>query len=165
MLAEEQVPLTESDVFTGEPGLSAPVYESDYAHRKPRCDVLLNGSAYAPKGSRRTVSRSHSGRFDGEVVRCRRESRLEGGVLLVSATDPEPFTVMPISYDNAFGGVDRSQKDPLKHHWYPPNHAVWATDEYLDPDSSTASRCPIPRRPARGSSFLEANTGRWRSAP
>ena len=37
-LAEEQVPLIEADTFTGEPGLSAPVYESDYSPRKLRCD-------------------------------------------------------------------------------------------------------------------------------
>jgi hypothetical protein len=41
--AEEQVPLVEADTFTGEPGLSAPVYESDYAPVKQRCDVLLLG--------------------------------------------------------------------------------------------------------------------------
>ena len=51
-LAEEQVPLVKADTFTGEPGYSAPVYESDYAHRKPRCDVLLNGCAYARTGKR-----------------------------------------------------------------------------------------------------------------
>src|SRR5215813_10890290 len=49
-LAEQQVPLVEADTFTGEPGLSAPIYESDYAPSKPRCDVLLLGSAYAPYG-------------------------------------------------------------------------------------------------------------------
>src|SRR5271166_6340069 len=49
-LAEEQVPLVAADVFTGEPGFSAPLYESDYPPHKPRCDVLLNGSAYAPDG-------------------------------------------------------------------------------------------------------------------
>src|SRR5205823_8245313 len=50
-LAEEQVPLVMTDVFTGEPGFSAPLYENDFAPRKPRCDVLLNGSAYAPGGN------------------------------------------------------------------------------------------------------------------
>ena len=29
-LAEQQVPLVEADTFTGEPGLSSTVYESDY---------------------------------------------------------------------------------------------------------------------------------------
>jgi hypothetical protein len=39
-----------SDVFFGEPGLSAPKYEVDFAPRKPRCDLLLNATAYAPEG-------------------------------------------------------------------------------------------------------------------
>src|SRR4051794_12615314 len=49
-LHDEQLPLVMADTFTGEPGLSAPVYEVDFAPRKKRCDVLLNGSAYAPGG-------------------------------------------------------------------------------------------------------------------
>ena len=49
-LLEEQVPLVLTDVFTGEPGFSAPLHEIDFAPRKPRCDVLLNGSAYAAGG-------------------------------------------------------------------------------------------------------------------
>src|SRR5260370_26747285 len=49
-LAKEQAPLTKGAEFTGDPGYSATRYESDYAHRKPLCDVLVNGSAYAPHG-------------------------------------------------------------------------------------------------------------------
>ncbi|NJO16833.1 MAG: DUF2169 domain-containing protein [Thioploca sp.] len=48
-LADQQIPLIEADTFTGEPGLSAPVYETDYAPYKARCDVVLNGTAYAPQ--------------------------------------------------------------------------------------------------------------------
>src|SRR5688572_19957260 len=47
-LHDEQVPLVLSDTFSGEPGFSAPRYEVDFAPRKPRCDLLLNGSAHAP---------------------------------------------------------------------------------------------------------------------
>src|SRR5215831_16207935 len=49
-LAPEQVPLVDADLFTGEPGSSATLVECDYALEKPRCDVLLNGAAYAPSG-------------------------------------------------------------------------------------------------------------------
>ena len=132
-LAKEQVPLVEADVFTGEPGFSAPLYESDYAPRKPRCDILLNGSAYAPGGKpaeRVPVSlRVGSWQKSFVVVGNRVWNR---GVLLVTPTEPEPFTVMPISYNNAFGGVDRSQEDAAKHRWYPSNHAGVGYHEYLD---------------------------------
>src|SRR5579871_1748026 len=50
VLCEVQEKLVESDTFTGEPGFSATKYEVDYAHWKPQCDVLVNGSAYAPGG-------------------------------------------------------------------------------------------------------------------
>jgi hypothetical protein len=123
-LAEEQVPLVEADVFTGEPGFSATLYESDYAPHKPRCDVLLNGSAYAPKGKaveRVTVSLkvgNLSKSFD--VVGKRVWQRSLGAVI---DTPPEPFTVMPISYDNAFGGIDQSHEDKRRHGAFRPNHA------------------------------------------
>lgn len=130
-LTEEQVPLVETDVFTGEPGFSATLYENDFALRKPSCDVLLNGSAYAPGGKlteRATVSlRVGSLTKSFDVVGNR---VWKAGVLYMAASSPEPFTVMPISYNNAFGGVDRSQEDPLKHRWYPTNHAGVGYHEY-----------------------------------
>jgi hypothetical protein len=118
-LAAEQVPLVEADRFTGEPGFSAPLYESDYAPHKPRCDVLLNGSAYAPYGKpakRVRVSLQVgpiSKSFD--VVGNRVWKKW---LCFVRATKPEPFIVMPISYDNAFGGVDNTHKIEKKHRAY-----------------------------------------------
>ena len=50
-LSGEQLPLIEADAFSGEPGRSAPIYESDFAPFKPRCDVLLTGSAYSHDGT------------------------------------------------------------------------------------------------------------------
>jgi hypothetical protein len=148
-LAEEQAPLVEADVFTGEPGFSAPLYESDYAPRKPRCDILLNGSAYAPGGKlteRVTVSlRVGSWQKSFDVVGKRVWKR---GVLLVTPTAPEPFTVMPISYNNAFGGVDRSQEDPAKHRWYPTNHAGVGYHEYLETESIDGK--PLPNTEETG---------------
>ncbi len=115
-LAEEQVPLVEADVFTGEPGFSAHIYESDYSPHKPRCDVLLNGSAYAPGGKPTTkvivslkvgpISKSF------KVVGNRNWKK---GIITNSASRPEPFNVMPISYDNAFGGMDNTHENPKKH--------------------------------------------------
>ena len=119
-LADEQVPLVMANVFTGEPGLSAPLYESDFAPHKPRCDVLLNGSAYAPGGKpaeRVTVSlRVGPLHKSFDVVGKRTWRR---GLAGPAATRPEPFTAMPISYDNAFGGVDRSHEDPAKQRHVP----------------------------------------------
>jgi hypothetical protein len=104
----KQVPLVMADTQTGEPGYSATLWETDFAFRKPRCDVVANGFAHAPGG--RPAERvpvgikvgAWSKRF--EVV-GNREWRAVGPVF--AATAPQPFLKMPISYDNAWGGTDR----------------------------------------------------------
>jgi len=141
-LAEKQVPLVMTDVFTGEPGFSAPLYEIDYAPRKPRCDVLLNGSAHAPGGKpaeRVTVSlRVGSLRKSFDVVGNRVWT---SGLLGFSPSKPEPFTAMPISYNNAFGGVDKTRDDEKQHHWYPTNHA--GTGYYYHPSAKAVEGKPV----------------------
>ena len=121
-LQEEQVPLVMSDVFYGEPGLSAPKYEVDFAPRKQRCDILLNGSAYAPGG--RPASRVEVAAQIGNwsksfaVVGDRVWEAAGPGIGMSS---PIPFTTMPISYDRAFGGTDIAHEDPGKHAAYMAN--------------------------------------------
>ena len=116
-LSDEQVPLVEADVSTGEPGFSATLYESDFALRKPRCDVLLNGSAYAPNGKPATkVSGFTQSGATFQILSCRRGPVLgRRGILSISASRPKPFTVMPISYDKAFGGSDNTHEKPANH--------------------------------------------------
>ncbi|AOJ11956.1 DUF2169 family type VI secretion system accessory protein [Burkholderia mayonis] len=50
ILAQTQKPLATSDRFHGEPNQSSVAEESDLAPYKPSCDVLINGTAYAPQG-------------------------------------------------------------------------------------------------------------------
>jgi hypothetical protein len=112
-LAEQLAPLVMADEFTGEPGFSATIYECDYAPRKPYCDVLLNGSAYAPHGQPRdrvTVELSFAGRakrFDvwGDRV-------WEKSLLTISPSEPKRFVSLPISYDKAYGGSDTDPHNP-----------------------------------------------------
>ena len=118
-LAPEQVKLVEADAFTGEPGKSAPLYETDYAPFKPRCDVVLNGNAYAPGGAptKRVEVALQIGqinkRFD--VVGNRHWDKT---LMMIAPTPYEPFTVMPISYDRAYGGADNTHADEKKHGAY-----------------------------------------------
>jgi hypothetical protein len=115
-LADEQLPLIMADTFTGEPGLSAPVYEVDFAPRKKRCDVLLVGSAHAPGG--RPQERVQVGLRVGGMTKSFSvvgDRHWRSGVSGVGAGAPEPFTLMPISYDRAFGGVDNKHEDQAKH--------------------------------------------------
>jgi hypothetical protein len=111
VLSSQQVPLVEADRFTGEPGMSAPMLETDYAHRKPACDVLLLGHAHAPPGQQAT--RVRVGLKVGQLVKQfdvvgeRRWRRYAG---VVVATRPEPFERIAITYDVAFGGTDRTEE-------------------------------------------------------
>lgn len=114
-LAPEQVPLIEADEFTGEPGRSAVLYETDYAHRKPRCDILLNGSAHAPDGRPTTEVR-----VGLQVAQMHKAFTVVGdrfwdaGLLGSRPSEPRPFVSMPISYDCAFGGTDIETDDPKR---------------------------------------------------
>ena len=113
VLADEQVPLTEADEFTGEPGYSAILYETDYAHRKPYCDVLLNGSAYAPDGKA-----TDKVKVSMQVGKMQKSFNVVGDrvwdrfLLHTSPTLPLEFVSKVISYDVAYGGVDIAKKDP-----------------------------------------------------
>ncbi|HEY5909317.1 MAG TPA: DUF2169 domain-containing protein [Verrucomicrobiae bacterium] len=115
VLSKDQAPLVESDEFTGEPGFSATRYESDYAHRKPFCDVLVNGSAYAPHSE--PAKRVTVGLYLGPIQKRFQvvgERAWDKVFLLLRPTPPRPFVKMPISYDRAYGGTDKSEKKPDK---------------------------------------------------
>jgi hypothetical protein len=115
-LHEQQLPLLMTDTFTGAPGLSAPYAEVDFAPCKPRCDILLQGSAYAPQGrpvARVAVALRVGGWSKSFAVVGQR--RWQVGAAGVGASAPRPFEVMPISYDGAFGGTDRHHADPARH--------------------------------------------------
>ena len=121
-LHEEQLPLIMADTFTGEPGFSAPVHEVDFAPRKPFCDVLLLGSAHAPGG--REVTRMRVGLRVGPVTKTCEvvgDRVWQAGLTGISASPPLPFSQLPISYDVAFGGSDRTSEDETEHDAYLPN--------------------------------------------
>lgn len=115
VLTDEQAPLVMADEYTGEPGFSATLYESEFALQKPRCDILLNGSAYAPGGraaKQVAVSLRVGPMYKAiEVVGNR---VWENGLVSEIIPEPEPFVKMPISYDRAYGGVDQAPDDPEK---------------------------------------------------
>lgn len=121
-LHDEQVPLVVADIFTGEPGFSAPLHEVDFAPRKPACDVLLLGSVYTDGGRPSTRARAalRVGALHKacEVVGDR---VWEAGLAGIRASPPQAFSRLPISYDVAFGGVDRGSEDASEHDAYLPN--------------------------------------------
>ncbi len=142
-LHERQKSLIEADIFTGEPGLSAPLYEVDYAPFKPRCDVLLVGSAYAPKGkpTNRTAVTMRLGAVDKSFTVT--GSRFwESGRIAISPGSPAFFDKVPITYDHAFGGIDNFHKNENKHSTFTPNPAGKGYHRQLDRDFVDGSPMP-----------------------
>jgi hypothetical protein len=149
-LAPAQTPLVEADEFAGEPGFSAPVYETDYSPIKPRCDVLLNGSAYAPGGRR-----ARRVRVELAVGAMRKAFDVVGPRVwqvlarTYGASEPESFDRLPISYGVAFGGVDRAHPDPAKHEFCLANHVGVGFHRYLTPDALEGQPLPLTEEPGR----------------
>lgn len=142
-LHEKQLPLVMADTFTGEPGFSAPVYEVDFAPRKLRCDILLLGSAYAPEG--RPAQRVPVGLRVGnwkKTFMVVGKRHWETGLAGVRATAPEPFTILPFSYDVAFGGIDNHHEDASKHAAFMRNPIGRGFHKYLK--SEWVDGSPLP---------------------
>jgi hypothetical protein len=122
LLHEEQVPLVLADQFCGEPGISSPLYEVDFAPRKHLCDVVVNATAYAPGGNpvRRMTVGVGVGGWSKSFAVCgdRRWQAGAGGIGIGPAT---PFLTMPISYQNAYGGTDQHSEDSSEHGAFMPN--------------------------------------------
>ena len=105
-LAEQQIPLVYSDEYHGEPGLSSIRNECDFAFAKPRVDIIVHGAAMAP--SNRPV-RQVQVRVD--IDGWHKETTVFGdrywksGFFGECISEPKPFTVMPLLYENSFGGT------------------------------------------------------------
>jgi len=159
-LAEEQVPLVLADEFTGEPGYSATVYECDYAPEKPCCDVMLNGSAYALGGKPTTkVAVSMQVGAVNKSFNVIGNRVWEHTLLGVTHSNTEPFTVMPISYDNAYGGMDTSHEDAAKHDAYRPN--LVGVGFHVNLAKEAVDKKPLPNTEEPGQPIRSTN-GKYR---
>lgn len=113
---EAQKPLLNADVFTGEPGVTAPRYELDFAPFKRYCDVLLAGSAYAPQG--KPATRVEVTLRIGPLLKSfavTGDRYWEAGNIAIRPGYAGLFDRIPISYDRAFGGIDDFHENKKKH--------------------------------------------------
>jgi hypothetical protein len=137
-LAPLQNPLLAADLFEGEPGLTAACFESDFVPFKPRCDVVLKGSAHVPwQGGRPGAAEHvdvqlHVRSTQGQALihkalrvhgpRVWRKAKVSGSW---SLSRPQAFEQLPLSYDIAFGGAYTHQaigaKDPSVYLAHPMN--------------------------------------------
>lgn len=101
------------DCYLGKPLLSSIRAESDLAPFKPRCDILVNATAFAPGGmakARWPVRLRVSQPSDGTVLLDKTlsvcgprwfERTAEGWLL----SEPEPAHAVPIRWEHAYGGT------------------------------------------------------------
>jgi hypothetical protein len=119
-LLEAQTPLFYSAEHIGEPGTSSIRYEADLIPAKPATDVIVNGHAYAPAG-KPAHAVDVSIRVGPLTKRLRvfgdREwyTGVSGGL---RPSSPATFERMPITYERAFGGWDRTDPDPAQQQLY-----------------------------------------------
>lgn len=122
-LADEQPPPLPEPIYRGEPGESSLLYDVEMGPPKPRTDIVVNGSAHAPHGQPCTEMvvglETPAGRKSLRVIGDRHYERNLMG--LVEPSAPLPFTTMPIVYERAYGGFDKTDADPSKHRMFAHN--------------------------------------------
>lgn len=113
LVASEQLPLIEADVFGPDPAWDAPVFETDFAHFRPRCDVLCHARAHAPRGE--PVTTVDVGIRLGQWAKkfTAHGSRIWlRGAAGHTPSEKRPFLQQDIGYDHAYGGVDPEAENP-----------------------------------------------------
>jgi hypothetical protein len=115
-LADEQLPPVLAPEHHGEPGKSSLRYDSDLLAVKPTTDVLVVGSAHAPRGKATPTVPVvlRLGKLEKQLV-VHGERAYYEGVAGLTTTTPRPFVTRPIQYELAWGGADTSDRDPSKH--------------------------------------------------
>lgn len=119
--AEEQAPVCLEGEWWGLPGESSWRYEPEGGFLKPFTDVVLVGEAHAPQAG------ATEGLVALQVGALRKGVRVLGdrlfvkGVLSPQLTRPAPFETIPLQWERAFGGWDRSAPEPQRHSHEPRN--------------------------------------------
>ena len=111
VISKEQLPVLHAPEHYGEPGKSSIKLESDLVRTKTTTDVIVVGNAHAPGGL--PTSRMEVGIRVGSIKKLLHVygDRTWG---TLGPTAPEPFVMMPLVYERAFGGVDGRSPDPDK---------------------------------------------------
>jgi hypothetical protein len=116
-IAEQQVPFLAVDQCNGpDPATSCVRIESDVCPAKPGTDVVLVGHAHAGARPRSSVD------VGLRVANLRKVVRVSGercwvdvGLSWEISRPPVVFQRMPLVYERAYGGADRSHPDPARH--------------------------------------------------
>jgi hypothetical protein len=117
--AEQPLPTNPGGEYWGEPGKSSFKFEPQVAFTKPSTDVVLIGHAFSMGRSCIDVDLKVGALH--KTVRVNGDRYWTSSLGGISMTDPEPFEKIPLIYERAFGGWDRSDPDATKHTFEPRN--------------------------------------------
>ena len=122
VLAEEQLDPLLAPEYNGEAGVSSLRYDADLVAPKPTTDVLINGTAYAPKGrpSKDFLVSVRVAQIE-KVIRVVGNRQWKRGLVGLTPSATEPITTLPIIYERAYGGYDQTDPDPKKQRMDPRN--------------------------------------------
>ncbi|MBL8749296.1 MAG: DUF2169 domain-containing protein [Planctomycetes bacterium] len=113
-LATKQEPVDFAGKHVGEPGQSSVLREPEVAFTKPGTDCVLQGHATSP----RPAAQVDVGFRIGDLLKIARvtgDRRFEPGLLGARISPPVPFTRLPLVWERAFGGWDRTPEK--EEHW------------------------------------------------
>jgi hypothetical protein len=115
-LAEEQPPPLLAPEYSGDPGVSSLLYDSDLLAAKPGTDVTVLADAHAPAGrpAATVPVMMRAGTMEKRLLVHGDRVYYEGPFGLAT-TAPRPFVQRPIRYELAYGGADLSDADGKKH--------------------------------------------------
>jgi hypothetical protein len=119
VLLPEQIPVTRTPMFAGDPAQTELVEESDFNLAKSRTDVLVAGHAYPPdhQPGLETVVRVKLADVD-KSIRVTGDREFVDGLVSIKSNRPQPFIQMPITWCRAYGGTDMQTSKPA---WEPRN--------------------------------------------
>ena len=120
-LAEKQLPIYPVGKSNGESGKSSYQYEPECSYFKPSTDVALIAEAIPPGGIATSVDVEFSvGPLDKRAV-VFGDRWWERSLIGPHLVGPEPFESIPLVYERAFGGCDRTDPIPERHTHDPRN--------------------------------------------
>ncbi|MFO0828492.1 MAG: DUF2169 domain-containing protein [Phycisphaerales bacterium] len=123
MLAERQVPPMLAPQYFGDPSLSPLRYDSDLVRTKSATDVIVHGTAHAPRGHRvaQAVVRLAVGSIDKSVVVRGDATVTKSWTGRLASSPPTEFERLPLTYSRAFGGSSSTIPSGGVPAWEPSN--------------------------------------------
>ena len=115
-ITEKQLPLFRANQYYGDPGKSSIKYPTDFVLGKVNTDIGLIGTAYSPESVTELPTLLQAGKLTKIITifgdRYWKKYPIMPGL---SKSLPIPFKTMPLLYEHAFGGEDKTHQNNKKH--------------------------------------------------